>query len=298
MSFKSFLYEELTKTEMIEEWELINARLEVLVVLVKKLSERSDEIEDMLLPIVKAVTGQQTAIKNAVLTYKSSPGRTTYAYKTAFEMALTKVDDATRKELEAFAGSVDVKKVGDPTEHLKIVSPKVARVAMKLKNAKTVDDLRNLAKAVLKDTIDDLEEGVKELAAGLIKRLKRWVGNLMDRIGVTDDAIEELNRAAYQRMDEGMRDVVSYPLYKFNGELIKNPKSGWYVVRNDRTHKNADHVVAGPFKRDDQALSNRSSLADPTVGKIIHWGELFDYEKWKNSGRHRTQPSLLMKEFE
>lgn len=76
-------------------------------------------------------------------------------------------------------------------------------------------------------------------------------------------------------MKEEMLDeeqVVHHPLKDFKGNPYKAEAGKYYVVRNDKLHKNDDHVVSGPHKSWGHAQGARSGLADPTAGKIVRWG--------------------------
>lgn len=102
---KNFLQEETLEQEskdefqqQVEEWIQLNKEMESIKQKIKVMVAKSDELEKKLLPVVKEMEGQRAIVNDSIVKFKER-NITSPSYKSMFEVALTKVNEATKRIL-------------------------------------------------------------------------------------------------------------------------------------------------------------------------------------------------------
>lgn len=140
----------------IEEHRELSKKLSVAAALAKKMGQRVQELEALLLPIVKETEAQQLTIDKAIVKFNTR-NVTGISYKSAFEKALELVNEEQRENLKKFLETVTNR---DVKEYVEVVDTEVASLLDRVKAAEKSDDAAALER-IMSDVLK-LSSSIKE----------------------------------------------------------------------------------------------------------------------------------------
>lgn len=115
--------------ELSKEWSYLEKQAAVMALLTKKITSRIEEIQEVLLPVVKEEESKAISVNHALIEYASRKS-TGVKYQKAFEKALELVNAEQKAFLEDFKETVTTRSV---IESVKLVDPKLGEFLAQLK---------------------------------------------------------------------------------------------------------------------------------------------------------------------
>lgn len=241
--------------ELSKEWAYLEKQAAVMSLLTKKITSRIDEIQEVLLPVVKEEESKTVAVNHALIEYASRKS-TSVKYQKAFEKALELVNAEQKAFLEEFKETVTNRSV---IESVKLVDPKLGEFLAQLKTL-DVESLISLLPKVKKlnewssRSVAEIQQDIDNLIQKALRSEKEAMSEISAELGkLQKEKIIALD-AEYQGKREGVmtegkiKDAVVGAVEKLVGHFKRAVKS--LTAKQKRVTIAADRLEAAASSKD------------------------------------------------
>jgi hypothetical protein len=167
----------------IQEWKTMQKKLAVMEKMSKAIAARINELEAGFEEVIKGATDNKAVVDGAIIEYTQKKGNKTVKYKEVVDYTLKMVNEAQKKVLEDFIGTVtsspEIKNV------LTVVDPDLEKFLIDLKGIQgkdMVDKIEDAARAGFERLPKQVANAKKrELKEGVADNIAKVVKNLVSR---------------------------------------------------------------------------------------------------------------------